>query len=323
VIQSQRDEQMMLCHSPKPDPTKIVFIVSPPYSGSTLLTLLLATHPAIGTLGERKNFYRKVIRPADVGSPYCTCGARFEDCEFWSAVKSEVLANVPSSILSLTFTDFQLYHNSILNKLAHKICLTLALKGAVELLPWPLSKRFGEVCNANAVLIDAILRVDNASVYLDSSKQIRHALYLDSIRRFKVYAIHLLRDGRAQVCSTLKHHQGRSVELASQLWAGAIRFQTGILENCGCESLVVKYECLCADPGQTAAEIYGFCGLDATRGSLRFRDFEQHIMGNIMRLGSSQQIHNREEWRRKLSSDQLEVFDRLAGDLNRQLGYGE
>jgi hypothetical protein len=45
------------------------------------------------------------------------------------------------------------------------------------------------------------------------------------------------------------------------------------------------------------------------------------MIGNGMRLDSTPEIKLDERWREVLSPSDLEIFDPIAGRLNRQLGY--
>ena len=53
-----------------------LYVASPSYSGSTLLTMLLAEHPEVATIGEMKGGQE------DLSSYRCSCGALFAACPF-------------------------------------------------------------------------------------------------------------------------------------------------------------------------------------------------------------------------------------------------
>jgi len=306
----------------KMEKTKVISIVSPPFSGSTLLTWLLATHPEVATIGERKKFFLKVIKPMKGGSPHCSCGALFTDCEFWSAVKSKVAPGIESDIAALDFSNFQFYHNEALNRFVRRICISYAIKGRSEKMPAIFKGRFERMCKANASVIDAILKMADASVFVDSSKSVMQALFLSSISRFDTRIIQLVRDGRAQVCSELKRTKGLSIEDASERWASEIDYIDKMLARWPVDKYKLKYEELCKDPAGVMKELFVFCGLDPGPGSLEFRKFKQHIMGNYdMRSGKTEIIEDKQQWRDDLSPGQLKVFEKISGATNRALGY--
>ena len=59
----------------------LAYILCPSYSGSTLLTLLLATHRDIATIGELK-----ATHLGDVAKYSCSCGVPILACPFWEEV---------------------------------------------------------------------------------------------------------------------------------------------------------------------------------------------------------------------------------------------
>ena len=309
----------------KTSPIKIISIVCPLYSGSTLLTLLLATHPDVGTLGEGQKFHSRVIAPRKSlpkDAAICSCGVEFTECSFWQAIKADVVPHVPQHLLSLSFTSYQFYQRWSLNTIARRVCFECALRNRTQQLPHPLAGRFKELCEANAVFIQAVLQHTGAAVYLDATKKLVNTTLINSCPQFKVYVIHLVRDARAQIASTLKWQPQVTIEIASQQWVKELTDEIEVLSNGSFRSIRVKYEQLCASPADTMAEIFHFCGLDPNQGSLEFRNFSQHIMGNFgTRFGGERQIRDRQEWRQRLTPDQLLVIDRIAGKLNSSLGY--
>ena len=52
-----------------------------------------------------------------------------------------------------------------------------------------------------------------------------------------------------------------------------------------------------------------------------FRGAGNHVIGNSMRLESTTEVQLDEEWKVRLSNEQLACFDHIAGWLNRKYGY--
>jgi hypothetical protein len=166
------------------------------------------------------------------------------------------------------------------------------------------------------------MQMSNATVFLDSSKAIRHAVYLDSINQFEVFMINLLRDGRGQVFSMLKRYPEKTIQELSLQWVNTINFQNDIITQWNGKSIRVKYEQLCACPDEMMRQIFTFLNLDPDQGSLRYRDFKQHIMGNLgTRTAKTNLIEEKQEWRSRLISDHIKVFEQIGGSLNYSLGY--
>ena len=60
------------------DRPRMLYLLAPSYSGSTLLTYLLAQHPSIATVGELKATSR-----GDLDVYRCSCGELMRECGFW------------------------------------------------------------------------------------------------------------------------------------------------------------------------------------------------------------------------------------------------
>src|SRR5687768_14901048 len=65
--------------------TRLLYITSSSFSGSTLLTFLLAAHPRIATVGELKATSR-----GDVDKYRCSCGAFIRSCPYWRSLGEEL-----------------------------------------------------------------------------------------------------------------------------------------------------------------------------------------------------------------------------------------
>lgn len=66
---------------------QIICVVGTRHSGSTLLDMLMSTHPQVFGVGEAKMF---ALRP----DTNCTCGAdRWQECPFWTRVDRRMRAD--------------------------------------------------------------------------------------------------------------------------------------------------------------------------------------------------------------------------------------
>ncbi|MEL7221690.1 MAG: sulfotransferase, partial [Bacteroidota bacterium] len=170
-----------------------IYILSQRYSGSTLLSFLLATHPAIATIGERRKFYNKTIRPDQQSGQQCSCGQSFQQCEYWTAIRDAVSNRLTPEQRNNNFTEFELFNQRILNKIADKL----------PQWGWFPNKRKQQY-QANLILVEEILKKAQKSVFLDSSKTYKQLRHLSQIDDFDFKVIWLSRDPRAQVSSALK-----------------------------------------------------------------------------------------------------------------------
>lgn len=278
-----------------------IYILSQRYSGSTLLSFLLATHPAIATIGERRKFYNKAIQPDQEAGQLCSCGATFQACDYWKQIRNLVSKRLNNQQLSHNFTEFELFNTRLLNKIWDKL-------PPLGLFPQKRQQQY----TANRILVEEILRAADKSVFLDSSKTYKHLRHLSQIPEFDFKVIWLSRDPRAQVSSALKYNAW-SVDQATQQWISEMDTYQQLLQEGGYQYLTLSYEQLCRQPQQEMERILNFAGLDANQFSLNFREQEQHIMGNFsMRLGKDNTIQERKDWLQRLSSAQIQRIEQLT-----------
>ena len=83
----------------------------------------------------------------------------------------------------------------------------------------------------------------------------------------------------------------------------------------------MRYEDLCADTVGVCARITEWLGIDSDNVRLDYRSVEHHLLGNPMRLVDTSAIKVDERWRDELGPEDLHSFDRIAGAVNRDLGY--
>jgi hypothetical protein len=80
----------------------LVYILAPSYTGSTLLTFLLAQHKDIATIGELKATAR-----GDLNTYRCSCGLLQRECGFWKKVAAAMRQNGASFTLDDFGTHFR------------------------------------------------------------------------------------------------------------------------------------------------------------------------------------------------------------------------
>ena len=84
----------------------------------------------------------------------------------------------------------------------------------------------------------------------------------------------------------------------------------------------LRYEDLVSNTAYELAKLCEFIGVEYSPRCLDFRDSERHIIGNTkMRLASSNEIYHDEKWKRTLSVEQLTLFNRLAGKMQKKYDY--
>lgn len=299
--------------------TDFAYIMSPSYSGSTLLTFLLATHPKIATIGELK-----ATSMGNIDEYTCSCGSRIRECGFWNDV-IDMTRELDNRLDLANFgTHFRFGSRPIADRLIRARLrggLHEFVREAVLRIIPGCRRAFLEIVEKNGVIADAAKRIQGGDVFLDGSKDAIRLKYLVASNRWRIKTVHLVRDGRGMANSLIRH-QGGAMEEAALEWRKTTEEcerMAARLPNGSC--VRVLYEDLCRDPDGVLRSILGFLGLDADPANRDFLSAEHHILGNSMRLTSSSEIALDEKWKSALTPEDLATFDQVAGDLNRKYGY--
>ena len=133
-------------------------------------------------------------------------------------------------------------------------------------------------------------------------------------------AIFLTRDGRAVTNSNIKR-TGKSSSVASKAWRFTNIYTMRLLKTLPEESyLHITYEELCRDPKKTLNTICTYIGIEFESEMLEiFGDDQHNIGGNRMRMKSDARIREDLKWRDLMSKRELSDFEKIAGNLNKQL----
>jgi Sulfotransferase family len=298
---------------------KLLYITSASYSGSTLLTFLLAAHQDIATVGELK-----ATAMGDIEQYRCSCGTLIRECAFWALVASEMRRRGMAFDVASFGTHFQSHSgNGFGGKLFTARVRGPLLEAARSMalrLP-DFSSRLHEIVERNQALIDVVCGVRNAPVFLDGSKDAIRLKFLLEAGRWDLKVVHLTRDGRG-ACNSFMRINATSMEPAALEWRRTNEECERLARRMPAGSwLRLRYEDLCAEPAGALAAIYRLIGVEAPPPLSDFRSIDHHILGNAMRLRPNGRIQQDEKWRNTLSPGDLKSFEELAGALNRRYGY--
>jgi hypothetical protein len=319
----------------------LVYILSASHSGSTLLAMLLNAHPDVCSVGELK-----ATHLGDAERYRCSCGQLIRQCPFWSRVSEAMARKGISFDITHAGTDFRLNGRGFTRRLAGALHRGAVFEGcrdfALRLSPaW--RAHLTQVQIRNAALVDAIRELTGARIVVDSSKIALRLKYLLRSREMDVKVIRLVRDGRAVALTYMdparfadaQDPQRRGGGMGGERDAERLSMAQAALawhrSNEEAEHVVagldrsrwieVRYEQVCTDPQGTLQRIFGFLGVDPSRWVPGFRSVEHHVVGNGMRLDSTPEIRLDERWKSALTKDDLAVFNRVAGAMNRRCGY--
>jgi hypothetical protein len=320
--------------------TRLVYLLGPSHSGSTLLALLLGSHPEIATVGELKQ-----TSLGDLERYRCSCGVEILACPFWSAVREDLRQGGWAFAPGDGSTDLLAGTGSYVRRLLRPLHRGPAFERARDLALHMAPSWRGHLARwqrANARLAEVVCRLTGKKVVVDSSKIGIRLKYLLQNPALDVRVLRVIRDGRAVMLTYMDPARfadarderlrgggsggDRAAERLSA--AGAAREWRRSNEEAACVLRglhpdawhEVRYEQLCADPQATLRPILGWLGVDPD-ASLGLARGAYHVVGNGMRLDSTREVRLDERWKTALDPEALGTFDAVAGALNRGLGY--
>lgn len=320
---------------------RLAYILSASHSGSTLLAMLLGAHPELVTVGELK-----ATALGDPDSYLCSCRSRIRECEFWRAITQRMEKRGVTFDVTNAGTDLRSeatpYVKRLLKPLHHGPLLE-ALRDAALACSGAWRRKLPRIQALNYALMASVLEQTGRAVIVDSSKIGIRLKYLLRTTGLDVRVIRLVRDGRGVALTYLDPGQfadasepslrgggtgtaplpaRRSMAEAAEEWRRSNEEAEAVLARLErSQWMQVQYERLCAEPTATIASICSFLGVDPGATVLDFRSRPHHIIGNGMRLDSVGVIRLDERWKAELSPSDLNVFQAVAGTMNRRLGY--
>lgn len=298
--------------------TRLLYILGPSYSGSTLLTFLIGQHPEVATVGELK---AAVTGPVEEN--HCSCGARWDQCPFWQEVQDRMRTSGAAFSLEHFGTHFgrgsAVFRRLISASVRHP-CFAWPSQLALKILP-PMRQEWHTIVEQNRRLINVVLKLQGGHVFLDGSKDPERLNQLLEADAWDIKVLRLIRDGRGVTNSYMKHNCV-SMTVAAREWVRTEKACDRVLRRVSPASLLtLQYEALCASVEETLAAIWVWAELEPPTPAKMRPLGTMHILGNPMRLGFRNAIKLDQKWRTELCPVDLETFNRIAGSLNRLRGY--
>jgi Sulfotransferase family len=309
-----------------PGRREYALVASASYSGSTLLAMLLNGHPDIAAVGETSTARRETR----MSTFQCSCGLLMEQCPFW--------VDVAERMHRVGHPDFRLANFELGFDPPRRTFGGRLLYGSLRLAPieqardWIAARlpahraRMTGIGRRNRDFAHAILDSTGARVVVDTSKERMRARDLRHWLGMDLRVIHLVRDPRGVVYSSVRRgRDGGDERAAAVRWA---KVNDAILNASAAlppeRRLVVRYEALCADPEAVLRRIVRFLGLDpgglwpSTESAPR-----PHVLGNRTRLIPVTEIRLDETWRTELSDEQLRRTSRASLATERRIADAE
>ncbi len=102
------------------DATPVVYIAGCGHSGSTLLALLLDSHPDIACVGETA-VKPKIRRRGDAAAAECSCGQTLANCPFWTRVFAEA-RDLDQDLGPDRWTNDYRFEHPVAQRLLNRLC---------------------------------------------------------------------------------------------------------------------------------------------------------------------------------------------------------
>jgi hypothetical protein len=304
-------------------PIRYVCMPGSPYTGSTLLGMLLGNHPACATIGAATGLTRRV----DLATYECSCGLRFMDCPFWAQVaRRTVELGRPVTVFKKDFwnTHVRMSRRRSINGVLVSSLRSHALTEARDavLASWgPIRRRIDEARASSFSLARAVLDVTGKDVFVDTARDHQRPRHLFGTPGLDVRVIHLVRDPRGNVASILKH-TGVPVRKAARQWRHYNREADRTLASMPPGSWMrLRYEDLCRAPQATVERIAGFIGVEPVPVDDLLTPSVRHVIGNSMRLRALEGIREDLSWRQTLTPADLYTIGHIVEDTSRRMGY--
>jgi hypothetical protein len=294
---------------------RYVFLASSAYSGSTLLSVLLARHPSVATISDVSG-----TRRSDQMSTFrCSCGELMQACAYWARLRSRAGA---WGIADLDLADFGLgfdqAHRGPLQRFQARSLRWTALERLRDraLAPLGVAAAMRDVAARSWALANAVMDIDAAEVFVDASKERLRIRYLEHHLPTPPLVVHLVRDVRGVADSTLRRgKEDLPVAEIARRWARTNdSIQRQLRELPVDRQLQIRYEDLCSDVPGVMRRVFAFVGVDADV-DLEPIDLPRHMLGNQMRLSAVADIHLDERWRESIRGDRERAILRAAAPV--------
>jgi Sulfotransferase family len=297
---------------------KVLYVMGLYRSGSTILDIVLANHPAMVGVGELRNLaYHVAGRPET-----CACGNPVERCSFWRAVQQRWREQAGGDALA---------RFAALEERFERIRALPAVFLA-RVMP---SSAFTEYVRLTATLYEAIAAESGREIVVDSSKYPARALALLFGAAVDLRIVHLVRDGRAVIWS-MRRKESTEMELAasqvaphtSRQWLLTNLTSGLVTALAGERAIRVRYEDFVTNPREQLSRIGALAGVDMRDLVRRVLegdslDVAHTVAGNRVRMGGRVTLRMDDEWKSRLAPADREVFWRKAGWLAVRYGYPE
>lgn len=241
----------------------ILYIASPSYSGSTLLSRLLHAHSLMISVGEQRVLSKSISRTLILEERQCSCGTSpLKSCPFWQEIAT------------------------FLNK-KHQLNLETLDLNTLDETKFKIH---------NAAFFAAIQQVSGKNIIVDSSKNWERLMRLKKAG-FTVIPIRLQRQPLGVINSAIKYGHPWLKQTLNYLY-----YYQKLYDIIGSATIRVDYEQLTLHPQKTLQNLMGQLGYRFEEEQLNWAATPTHyIGGNPMRYQKESTIKLDQKWQKELS----------------------
>lgn len=301
-------------------PIPVTYIAGISFCGSTLLSIVLNSHPEIVSVGEMG----PSSRFGDV-KYQCSCGERIVECPFYTAIGDRM------GEMGVEFDPghMRLRHNysvdQRLERLSYRtipVPVLNTVRDAVRDAVPPIRRKIDDFVRRNEAFMRAALDVSEKRVFLDATK---HADRIPFLMRMNLdlKVIHLVRDPRGFLHSARKYDEITPERAARDFVKGHMEIEYHLEKLPRNRWMRINYETVCSDPDRWFSELSIFKGVAPMKIPADYRAQDYHVIGNRSRLRRDGRttISLDEKWRQTLSESDIATVADIAGPMARRYGY--
>lgn len=246
---------------------KIIYIVGPGRSGSTILEILLSHGKDAFGAGE----LTQIVEDGFEKNKKCSCNNNFKDCEVWRRIyKTMSLSNVEIKEWKKIQRKID-WHSGFIRQI-----LKIIPKNDLELYK-----------NLNKKLFDSIYKITNAKFIIDSSKYSGRALALWKMFKNNIFFIRLIRSPEGLMSSFQKPNKDEQLPkkpFQVFIYYSFVLFSLRILSFLIPKTyfLCISYEDLINSPFKVLSEIEKFCGLNLEETKEKLENNKYFNVGHII-----------------------------------------
>lgn len=291
--------------------------------GSTILDLVLSSHPQIESLGEVSKFHGYGWLPDD--NRQCACGLSVYDCHFWTQVRQK-WTDFTGNEDAQRFMYLQLHFER-----------KLSAWGRLLWNKFTRTSEFDEYLQGTEAMYRAIQQTGGKKYLVDSSLTPKRAFAQSMNPNIDLYLIHLVRDGRGVIWSLMKPDKKIPAKVyipappqhTTRYWISANLQSAWVFRNVEQKKRkLIRYEDFATNPAFVLSEIGELIGEDLSgliedTKLTNINQVRHTVGGNRVRFQKDEDIQIRPDfaWMENLSEKDRRVFWRRAGWLARRFGY--